>query len=261
MKPLRSSLHPNPRPRRRHMIIINADDWGRSRPETDAAMACYERGRITSASAMIFMEDSVRAAQIARDRGMDVGLHLNLSEKFSGEIPGGTLAERHDRIARFLGSHKYALLLYHPTLGRDLQYVYRAQVDAFTVLYGRPPSHIDGHQHLHLCTNMLLDGIIADGEKVRRSFHFWPGERSLANRAYRRAVDRLLARRYRITDYFFALSQCMQQQRLARVLDAAQTSMVEIMTHPATAGENAFLMSDAFLASLGSLEMGTFASL
>ena len=31
------------------MLIINADDWGRSLAETDAALECYKAGRITSA--------------------------------------------------------------------------------------------------------------------------------------------------------------------------------------------------------------------
>jgi len=61
------------------MLIINADDWGRSRTETDAALQCYEKGRITSASAMVFMEDSERAADIAKENQVDVGLHLNFS--------------------------------------------------------------------------------------------------------------------------------------------------------------------------------------
>ena len=62
------------------MIIINADDWGRSERETDAALSTYKRGRITSASAMVFMRDSGRAADLAKDAGIDVGLHFNLSE-------------------------------------------------------------------------------------------------------------------------------------------------------------------------------------
>ena len=45
------------------MLIINADDWGRSVAETNAALRCYEEARITSASAMVFMADSERAAE------------------------------------------------------------------------------------------------------------------------------------------------------------------------------------------------------
>jgi len=37
------------------MLIINADNWGRSAVETDAVLTCYQEGRITSVSAMMFM--------------------------------------------------------------------------------------------------------------------------------------------------------------------------------------------------------------
>ena len=65
------------------MLIINADDWGRSVAETDAALRCYKEGRITSVSAMVFMEDSERAAELAKENELDVGLHLNFTDKFT----------------------------------------------------------------------------------------------------------------------------------------------------------------------------------
>ena len=70
------------------MIIVNADDWGRSRSDTDAALACYKEERITSVSAMVFMEDSARAAELAKEMGIDVGLHINLTQPF---LRGGAL--------------------------------------------------------------------------------------------------------------------------------------------------------------------------
>jgi hypothetical protein len=36
---------------------------GRSSAKTDAALECYKHGRITSVSAMVFMDDSERAAK------------------------------------------------------------------------------------------------------------------------------------------------------------------------------------------------------
>ena len=65
------------------MLIINADDWGRSLAETDAALECYKAGRITSASAMVFMGDSERAAELAKENKLDVGLHLNFTDRFT----------------------------------------------------------------------------------------------------------------------------------------------------------------------------------
>ena len=107
------------------MIIINADDWGRSVGETDAALSCYRRGRVTSASAMVFMKDSTRSAQLARDAGIDVGLHLNFSERFSAEWVAEPLREYHERIVHFLTRHKYSFLIYNPALRREFRYVYQ----------------------------------------------------------------------------------------------------------------------------------------
>jgi predicted glycoside hydrolase/deacetylase ChbG (UPF0249 family) len=242
------------------MIIINADDWGRSRAETDAAVSCYREGRITSVSAMVFMEDSGRAADLAKAEGIDVGLHLNLSQSFTGEVSSEQLSEYHGRIVCFLTLNKYSLLIYNPALGKHFRYVYHSQLEEFLRLYGRPPSHINGHRHKHLCTNMLLEKIIPEGEKVRRNFSFWPGEKGLLNRAYRRLVDLWLVRRYRLTDFFFALQQCLQDDRLVRVTELAKVGTVELMTHPANPKEYAYLMSDDHLAMLCKLEHGTHCS-
>jgi predicted glycoside hydrolase/deacetylase ChbG (UPF0249 family) len=241
------------------MIIVNADDWGRTRAETEAALACYRQGRITSATAMVFMEDSERAAELAGDAGIDLGLHLNLTQRFSGRVSNGLLQEYHDRIVRFLNSSKYTFLNYNPLLRKQFQYVYQAQMDEFLRLYGKPPSHVDGHHHQHLCANMLLDRVIPTGEKVRGSFYFWPGEKNPVNRAYRRLVNLSLARRYRVPQFFFALSHCLKQDRLNRVAALAETVVVEIMTHPVNANERAYLMGDEFAARLHGIEKGTYA--
>ena len=73
-------------------------------------------------SAMVFMEDSRRAADLAKDAGIDVGLHLNLTQPFSGEMPAKSLTDHHDRIVRFLTSGKYAFLIYNPALTAQFRY-------------------------------------------------------------------------------------------------------------------------------------------
>lgn len=243
------------------MIIVNADDLGRSPTETDAALACYKEGRITSVSAMVFMEDSARASELAKEAGIDVGLHINLTQRFSGQVRDRSLGDYHDRVAGFLTVHKYASLIYNPALRRPLRYVYQAQVDEFIRLYGKAPSHLDGHQHQHLCVNMLIDSVIPEGAKVRRNFHFWPGEKGLLNRTYRRLVDRRLASRYRLTDFFFALSQCLRGDRMTRVVELARTTTVEIMTHPVNPNEHSYLMSDSYASAIDGLKKGTYSNL
>ena len=235
------------------MIIVNADDWGRSREETDAALECYERGTITSVTAMVFMADSERAAQIALAKNIPVGLHLNFSEPFSGVIRDETLRRKHQRIVGFLTRSKYAHLLYNPFLRSAFRHAFSAQFDEFVRLYARLPSHFDGHRHMHNCTNMLIDRVIPQGSRVRRTFSFQPGEKSALNRSYRRMVDRRLASRYRIIDFFFALSQNLHLDGLRRIIGLATDGKVELMTHPIAPGEHHMLASNAFQDALGEL--------
>ncbi len=228
------------------MLIVNADDLGRDRLATDTILSCYTRHRVTSASAMVFMSDSERSAELALAAGLEVGLHINYSEAFTAGHVHDRLRVHHNAVRRFLKSSKYALLLYHPQLRSAFSYVFEAQYREFTKLYGREPSHLDGHQHMHLASNSLVQGLLPPGTKVRRSFSFRAGEKSFANRWYRALVDRSLARRHRIADYFFSLAHHLSAERLERVVSLARDADVELMVHPAISGEFEFLMSDSF---------------
>ena len=228
------------------MLIVNADDLGRLPLATDRILACHANRRITSTSAMVFMRDSERAAEQALASGLEVGLHLNFSEQFTAAAVPQRLREDHDRIRRFLTANKYALLVYQPFLRGRFRGVLAAQYLEFKRLYGREPAHWDGHQHLHLSSNLLFENLLPAGTRVRRSFSFRPGEKSLANRLYRAVVDRRLARRHRLTDYFFALAQHLGPGRLERVVQLAKQANVELMTHPQVQNEYDFLMGDDY---------------
>lgn len=243
------------------MLIVNADDFGRSVAETDVVAACYAAGRITSTTAMVFMRDSARAARIANGVGIDVGLHLNLSQPFTDAGVPLSVRRAHESIVRFLSASKYAVVLYQPLLRRAFRDVVQAQIEEFVRLYGRQPSHIDGHQHQHLCANMLIDSVLPAGQRIRRSFSFWRGEKNAIKRGYRALIDRRLARRYLLTDYFFSLKQCMQHERLPRVFDLARTATVELMAHPVHPAEYDYLMSDSYADALGAVNAGSYAGL
>lgn len=75
-------------PRHAGALIINADDFGRDCWNTQKILECIAGGSISSVSAMVFMADSERAAATARERGIDSGLHLNLTTPFSPACSG-----------------------------------------------------------------------------------------------------------------------------------------------------------------------------
>jgi chitin disaccharide deacetylase len=239
------------------MLAVNADDWGRSRAETDAAMQCHGRNRITSVSAMVFMQDSERAAALAKRENIDVGLHLNFSEPFSDNHDSPMLVASHRKISTFLTRNKYAQLLYNPLLREAFVYSCRTQIEEFARLYDKLPSRVDGHHHLHLCANVVLGQVIPAGMKVRRHFSFWPKEKSLLNRGYRSSVNWWLARKYRLADYFFDLTQCIEEKKFDRVKALARTNDVELMTHPIVQGEIEYLMGDNFLTLLEEVEVNS----
>ena len=222
-------------------LIINADDWGRDRETSDRMSKCVLHGTVSSVSAMVFMTDSERAAGVARERGMDAGLHLNLSLPFSApECPAG-LRERQRQVAAYLLKHPLARVVFHPGLVRSFEYVVKAQLDEFQRLYGAAPDRIDGHHHLHLCANVLLARLLPPGTIVRRNFSFQPGEKSLVNRLYRKAVDSRLARRHRLVDFLFPLAPLEPRGRLERLRSLARQFVVEVETHPVNPDELLFL--------------------
>jgi predicted glycoside hydrolase/deacetylase ChbG (UPF0249 family) len=243
------------------VLIVNADDWGRSAAETDAALLCFSRGRITSVSAMVFMADSERAAKIALQRGIPVGLHLNFTEPPTALVTDADFLREHRRLTRFLTASRYSILKPNPLLRRTFRSVFQRQVDEFIRLYKKPPTHFDGHQHFHLCSSMLLAAPIPMGQKVRRTFSFTVAEKGLANWLYRRALDRWVEKRYRTTDYFFALSQRLAEPRLAAVAQLARQANVELMTHPIVSEERNALLSPEFEAQLAGIAKRSFADL
>jgi predicted glycoside hydrolase/deacetylase ChbG (UPF0249 family)/glycosyltransferase involved in cell wall biosynthesis len=233
-------------------LIVNADDWGRDKATTDRIFECTEIGTVSSVSAMVFMADSERAATIARTSGIDAGLHVNFTEPFSAAICPAPLIERQRELRRCLLRHRLARILYYPSLAASFEYVLSAQVDEYRRLYGVDPQRIDGHHHLHLSMNVLLDRLLPEGVLVRRNFSFLPGEKSLANRLYRKMIDRRLAGRHRIVDYLFNLAP-LEPERLERIFTLARNSVVELETHPARPDEHRFLTSGEMLRQLGDL--------
>lgn len=225
------------------MLFVNADDWGRDKGTTDKILACCRNGNVNGVSAMTFMKDAERAAELARENALDTGLHLNLTLEFDGGIVNTALREHHRRVTTYLGTRKANQVLFNSALKRSFDHVFRAQWDEFCRLYGRQPDRLDGHHHMHLCMNMLLPNRYPKGLRVRRNFSFRAGEKGFANRFYRRLVDSWLTSRFRCTDFFFSLSP-IEPERIRRILSLSKSASVELMVHPAMDDEFHFLSGD-----------------
>jgi hypothetical protein len=228
-------------------LIINADDWGRDDRTTNRILECFQRRVLSSASGMVFMEDSERAANIAREQGLDIGLHLNLSAPFSAPAVPTRLATHHQKIRECLCANRVARLLYHPGLADSFEYAVARQLEEFSRLYGRMPDRIDGHHHMQLSANVLLQGLLPRGTIVRRHFSYEPGEKIFRNSVFRLFSCALSGRRYRVTDFFFSLPPFAPPVRIQRIFNLAQSFVVEVETHPINPEEYRFLTEGDFL--------------
>lgn len=178
---------------------------------------------------------------MARESGIDAGLHLNFTTPFSAPGCPEGLLERQCGVASYLRRHAFARVIFNPWLVQSFKYLVAAQIDEFRRLYGSEPERLDGHHHGHLCANVLLAGLLPSGTFVRRNFSFQRGEKSFGNRLYRQAVDRVLARRHRLADFFFSLPPLEPPSRLKRIFSLARQFVVEVETHPINPEEYQFL--------------------
>jgi len=238
--------------RQRGALIVNADDWGRDRENTDRILDCARVGAVSAVSAMVFMEDSERAAALANEERVDAGLHLNFTTKFSGRT-NQKLADHHQRVSRFLLRNRMAQVIFHPGLTNSFAYVVASQIEEFRRLYGIDPNRVDGHHHMHLCANVLLTKLLPARTTARRNFSFVPGEKSGVNRLYRKFTDSLLARRHRMTDFFYSLAPVKPAERLQKIFLAAHCFTVELETHPVNQEEYDYLTRGEMRHQLGEL--------
>jgi predicted glycoside hydrolase/deacetylase ChbG (UPF0249 family) len=243
------------------MVIITADDYGKTAHATDSILRCYSGRRITSASAMVFMEDSVRAASLASQTGLEVGLHLNFSMPFSTLGITQSLRGHQEKVIAWLTGNKFAQVVYNPFLAESFAVLFRAQKEEFTRLYGRNPDFYNGHHHMHLCANVLAGQLIPNGARVRTTFTFDQGERNPFNRLYRRYINGIVSRRYITTDRFYSIVPVRNRERLRMILSNASREDVEVEVHPENADEIEFLMSDEYGHFMGSVPMGNFQQL
>jgi predicted glycoside hydrolase/deacetylase ChbG (UPF0249 family) len=117
----------------RRALIVNADDFGRSRGINRGVIDCYDHGVVTSASLMTLWPASREAAVAAATRPrLSLGLHLDLGE---WSCRAGIWECTYLRVEL------------------DEEQAVRAEAErqlrAFRRLVGRDPTHLDSHQHVH----------------------------------------------------------------------------------------------------------------
>lgn len=147
-------------------LIVNADDFGRSRSINAAVIRAHREGILTSASLMVNEPDFDEAATLAKENPrLGVGLHLTLLMGHSTlppeKIPG--LVNRHGEFSNApvaVGMKYY----FNRGLREQLRMEIHAQFDRFRAT-GLPLDHVNGHLHLHLHPT-VFHILMEDAEKL-----------------------------------------------------------------------------------------------
>ena len=129
-------------------FVLCADDFGMTEAVSRGLLEVAAAGRISAASAMPSLPDWRRAARDwAQARPpADLGLHVTLTVGAPlGAMPGFAPAGEFPRI----GAVAAAALARRLPLGEIEDEIGR-HIVAFCEAFGAPPSHVDGHQHVHV---------------------------------------------------------------------------------------------------------------
>jgi hypothetical protein len=106
-----------------------------------------------------------------------------------------------------------------------------------------------------------MDKLMPEKSKVRKSFSFFPSEKSFLNRLYRGAVDFILKQRYVCADFFFSVAPIDGSDRFGRIVELSQSYNVELMVHPQKADEYEYLMSAEYLETICGTKIGMYVAL
>lgn len=105
-------------------LIFNADDFGQTSGITRGIVECHTRGVVTSTSLMVTGRAVEEAVELSRQHpGLAIGLHFDVWGEDEREFDTTDLAATRAELDR--------------------------QLDRFTSLMGRLPTHIDSHRHAH----------------------------------------------------------------------------------------------------------------
>jgi chitin disaccharide deacetylase len=114
-------------------VIINADDFGFTSGINRGILEAHERGIVTSTSLMVRQPTAAEITAVAREHPrLSIGLHLDFEE--------WTIVD---------GEWSLAYRWVSPEDAHAIREETQRQIDLFHKLVGRPPTHIDSHQHVH----------------------------------------------------------------------------------------------------------------
>ena len=124
-------------------IVVTADDFGYCHCRNVGIAECFvaSKGVVSNVSVMV-----TRPMVVFEEKHVSLGLHLNLTE---GKPVCGDLKTMVDEEGQLLGKFGFRAAL-KDLDEREVRREIEAQLERFKERYGRLPSHVDGHQHVHI---------------------------------------------------------------------------------------------------------------
>ncbi len=237
------------------MLIVNADDFGANARTSDPVIALFDERVLSSATAMVRMRDTMRAATLAAEHGVPVGLHLNLTLPFADPAVPASVRERQRRLTEIFGSESWRDGGHERPAEQLVADVVNDQLECFREIFGEP-THIDGHHHVH--THPAVVEHLPTGLPIRPIL-------SVPARvgARRSTQERRLRRRFLCAETCFAFADVHPSLGGTglQALDRARRFSVEIMVHPRQEREHAALLSAAWREAISTLTLGSYAEL
>jgi hypothetical protein len=137
-------------------LIVNADDFGLTPGVSRGILEAHRRGIVTSTTALVGLPGHPDLEAEAAASGLGVGLHANLT--WGVPVAGAAaVPSLVDGDGRF---HRDPAVVADRAQPDEVRREAEAQIEAFERRFGRLPTHLDSHHHVHRLPR-LMDAIMS----------------------------------------------------------------------------------------------------
>ncbi len=231
-----------------HYLIVNADDYGRTRRVSEAIRRAHKEGIVTSTTCMMNLPGIEHVLELAllECPALGLGVHLNLTAGMP-LLPGAEVSTFVSTEGSFYRLNAFLANL-ETFDSKQALAEWRAQVGRFITVTGRKPDHLDSHHNSSYLTEGLFRGMLELAAElqvpIRPPFSGIPGT---AQGSFPESVEaeakvfvpalleefRPAMPEYMLTSFY---DENATREELMRILEGLKQqpdgSCAEIMTHP-----------------------------
>ena len=145
-------MSPGPATRR---LIVNADDFGLTAGVSRGILHAHREGLVSSTTVLVGLTPQPELDAAASGSGLGLGLHFNLTwgRPVSPAETVPSLVDAEGCFGRDLA------ILGERARPEDVRRECEAQIEAFLRRFGRSPTHLDSHHHVHRVPR-VMDAVV-----------------------------------------------------------------------------------------------------